>query len=310
MLLTITLNPAMDRVYFVDDFAVDGVFRARQVTATAGGKGLNVARVAHLLGEPVLAAGFIGGRVGQFIAEQVREQGITGRFTEIEGESRLCLAVADQKRGTSTEILEAGPVLTAAEVERFLADYDRMLDECQVVAASGSLPQGLPADFYRTLIEMARAKGREFILDTSGEALRHGLAALPYMIKPNQDELAKLLGTRPDRAGQVDALRNLQKTGIQVPCLTLGKDGCLAALADGVYHYQAPPVEVVNAVGSGDSFVAGCAVALRRGAEPKEAIMLGMACGTANTQFVRAGMIESALVQEYLAAVKCERVVI
>ena len=310
MLLTITLNPAMDRVYLVDDFAVNEVFRARQVTATAGGKGLNVTRVAHLLGEPVLATGFIGGRVGRFIAEQVGEQGIADHFTVIREESRICLAMVDQEQGTSTEVLEAGPTVTVAEAELFLADYDAMLDRCEVVAASGSLPRGVPVDFYRTLIGMARAKDRKFILDASGEALRLGLAGRPYMIKPNEDELVKLLGTRPTHAGLADALRDLQKTGIQVPCLTLGKDGCLAALADGVYHYQAPLVAVVNAVGSGDSFVAGCAVALLRGAEPKEAIRLGMACGVANTQFVRAGMISPALVQEYLATVKCERVAV
>ncbi|MGE5528381.1 MAG: 1-phosphofructokinase family hexose kinase [Patescibacteria group bacterium] len=309
MILTITLNPAVDTVYAVDHFAVGGVFRPRDLTRTAGGKGLNVTRVARLLGREVTATGFIGGSAGAFIDAEVRALGARSRFVEIGGETRTCIAIADRAGGTSTELLEPGPAIGPAEAEAFMAIYAELLPGCRVVAACGSLPRGLPDDFYRRLCELARAAGKPFILDTSGAPLALGIEGLPHMIKPNREELVALLG-RPveDLSGMGRALRELSKRGIALPCATLGRDGCLAALADGVYHYTAPPVEAVNTVGSGDAFVAGCAAILSDGGEADEAIRLGMACGLANTQFFQTGMISRELVDKFHASVVRERI--
>jgi len=307
LILTITMNPALDKVYAVDDYAVGGVFRPRAMTATAGGKGLNVARVARLLGEPVMATGVCGGRVGRFIVEQIGAAGIESRFIPIGQESRTCVAIVDQRNNTSTEVLEYGPAVSSGEYDLFLENYEGLLDECSVAVASGSLPGGIPLEFYRTLGESAGRKGRKFILDASGEPFRLGLEGHPYMVKPNQDELAALLGMGLDLPQQAGALWRLKEAGIQMPCLTLGGRGCLAALADGVYHYQPPLVTVASTVGSGDSFVAGCATGLSRGLEAKEAVRLGMACAIANTQFFATGMISAELVDKFLPEVVCEK---
>jgi tagatose 6-phosphate kinase len=299
-ILAINLNPAIDKVYAIDDFAVGGVFRPREMTATAGGKGSNVARVSHLLGETVIATGFIGGGNGRFLAAKTRESGVDAQFMQIEAESRICIAVMDQKRHTSTEILEAGPTITPAQCEQFVAHYQRLFEDCRVVTASGSLPRGVPADFYRKLIAQAKTKNIRFILDSSGAALAAGLQELPFMIKPNLEEAEKLVGrdltTLEDRAMAVWQLR---QKGVELPCITLGKNGCIAALTDGVYHFFSPTIEVLNTVGSGDSFVAGCAVGLVRNLPPPEIIRLGMACGMANTQFFATGMISLELVERF-----------
>lgn len=308
-ILAITLNTAIDKVYAVDNFTVGGVFRPREMTATAGGKGLNVARVAHLLEAAIIATGFLGGGNGSFIEKQVRETGIEAAFVHIAGESRICINITDQKNSISTEVLEPGPVISPQEQEDFLRHYRQLLTQCKVVTASGSLPQGVPSDFYRTLIEIAVAQKVPFILDSSGEALEQGVKANPYMIKPNQEEVQRLarLDNESDPlplAELAGALQRLQRGGIVMPCISLGKEGCLAALPDGIYHFYGPPLQVVNPVGSGDAFVAGCAVGLTRGMNSPDVIKLGMASGMANTQFFKTGMVSLELVAQYLQEIQ------
>jgi tagatose 6-phosphate kinase len=308
-ILAINLNAAIDKVYAVDDFQVGEVFRPRHMNATAGGKGLNVARVSHLLGEYVVATGFLGGGNGQFIAQKVRESGINAEFVPISGESRICIAVMDQKNNTSTEVLEAGPTISPLECENFIKHYRQLLKDCKVVTASGSLPKGVPSDFYRKLIGEAKAQNIPFILDTSGAALAEGIGGLPSMIKPNQEEVGKLLSLALDTLeDQATAVRQLRQKGIESPCITLGKNGCVAGIAESVYHFYGPAIEVVNTVGSGDSFVAGCAVGIARNLPPLEIIRLGMASGMANTQFFETGMVSLELVEKFLKQIQYELV--
>jgi tagatose 6-phosphate kinase len=309
-ILAINLNAAIDKVYAVDDFQVGGVFRTRDMTATAGGKGLNVARVSHLLGESVVATGFLGGGNGQFIAQKVRESGISAEFVQISGESRICIAVMDQKNNTSTEVLEAGPIITPFECENFIQHYRQLLKDCKVVTASGSLPKGAPSDFYRKLIAEAKVQNIPFILDTSGASLAEGIDGLPYMIKPNQEEVGKLLNRNLDTLEeQAAAVWQLRKRGIELPCITLGKNGCVTGFTEGVYHFHGPAIEVLNTVGSGDSFVAGCAVGIARNLPPFEIIKLGMASGMTNTQFFETGMISLELVEKFLKQIQYDLVI-
>lgn len=309
MILTITLNPAIDKVYEVEDFAVGKIFRPKAMTETAGGKGLNVARVVHLLGEPVMATGFLGGHNGRIIDSRVQAEGIISRFLEIKGETRICIAIIDQLNHTSTEILEKGPRIEVNDALAFLDHYDRLSEEGQIVTASGSLPVGLPEDYYRLLVEKAKSKNQLFLLDTSGIALKRAIPAKPYMVKPNLDEIQSLLNRElPDLTAQAEAVMQLKRAGITLPCLTLGANGALVALDNGVYHFSGPKIKVLNTVGSGDSFVAGCAVALQQGWEGKDVVRLGMACGMANTQFFQTGMVSRELVETYFGQITIEKI--
>lgn len=308
-ILTITLNPAIDKVYAIDNFEVDKVFRPREMTATAGGKGLNVSRVAQRLGEPVVATGFVGGGNGQYIEKRVIEAGIVSEFVQIEGESRICIAVMDQPNHTSTEILEPGPTISAGEIELFFSKYRQLLKNCAVVTASGSLPKGIPADFYAELIKIAKQQDVKFILDSSGESLLQGIKASPYMIKPNLEEVEKILGYELNSLEkQAKAISELKKAGVEMPCITLGEEGCIASLLEGVFYFYSDPIDVLNTVGSGDSFVAGCAVGFARQMNPIDQIKLGMASGMANTQFFETGMISLELVQRFLSQIKYRQV--
>ena len=193
MILVLNLNASVDKRYMLDDFVPGTVMRAPSVSNTAGGKGIHVARVASLLGEETLTTGFLGGKTGEFIEERLRRVGLPGDFVKVEGATRSCLAFLTRDGG-QTEVLEPGPEISCEELAAFREKYTALLARADVVAASGSLPCGVPTGFYAVLIEKARAAGVPFLLDTSGKPLAEGIDARPDFIKPNQEELAALLG--------------------------------------------------------------------------------------------------------------------
>ncbi|MCU7728594.1 PfkB family carbohydrate kinase [Actinoplanes sp. KI2] len=195
MIVTVTLNPALDLTYAVDALVPHGTHRVATVAERPGGKGLNVARVLHALGEPVLATGLLGGTTGGRVAHLLAAEGVRSSFTPIAGETRRTVAVVD--RADATGFWEPGPTVTPAEWSAFVAEFRELLGPATVVTLSGSLPQGVPIDAYASLIALATAAGVPTVLDTSGPALRAGLLAGPSVAKPNADELAALLHAAP-----------------------------------------------------------------------------------------------------------------
>ena len=309
MLITVTLNPAIDRRLHVMGFAPGQVHRTTAEHATAGGKGLNVARVIAQLGEPVEATGFLGGANGTWIRRQLDEAGIAHRFVDIAGPTRTCLNIIDDRTGISTEVLESGPIVSPEE-------QAALLDQVRIYAAagacivfSGSLPRGCAPVYYRQLIAAVVTSGGQAILDTSGEALAQGLAAGPCAVKPNEEEIARLArlaagraagqenGHADGEAGGLDeaaitrALRGPLFRGVRCAVVTLGARGCLAAMDGRLYRVRMPTITAVNAVGSGDAFVAGLAVAWHRGLDPVGSLRLSAAAGASNAMQDRTGVI-------------------
>jgi len=299
MVLTVTANPTIDRVYIIEDFEIGKVMRCDKVSRSAGGKGINVARVCHILGRDTAAMGFVGGYTGEFIKSEVEKQGIKNLFTEISGETRTCVNVSD-KRGKSGEILEAGPEVTKEEKDRFIAEFTENIKDYDIICVSGSMPRGLDISFYKELVKISKQQGKKIIVDTSGRALEEIIDEKPYMVKPNNDELAALMNKEIKTDAEIkEALLFLLGKGIEVPFISLGKDGA-AAMVDGVcYKFSTPQVEVVNAVGSGDSAVAGVCTGLDMGYSVIDSIKLGMASGTANTQFQQTGIVTKEMVDDY-----------
>lgn len=308
MILTVTMNPAIDKTYVVDHFQVNELFRTDKIVATAGGKGINVARVICTLGEDVGATGFLGGTNGAFIGKALINHKIRNEFLEIQGETRVCLNILDEINHTSTEILESGPTLSIQEVNTFLKHFDLLLDQSDIVTLSGSLPLGLKSNFYRLLIRAAKEKGKKLLLDTSGDYLKEAIEEKPFMVKPNEHELKALIGDQ-NFADQSypQILLTLKERGIELPVLTLGGAGCMAVLQDHVYKFSGPKLNIVNSVGSGDSFVAGCAVGLKQGRELIDVIKLGMASGMSNTQFLATGVVSKELVETFFEEIQVER---
>lgn len=228
---------------------------------------------------------------------------------QVAGETRSCLAIITES-GAQTEILEPGPTVTQEEQEAFLAKYQELLSKATVVAASGSMPKGLPGDFYGQLISLARKAGKPFLLDTSGEALIQGIKAQPYFVKPNNDEIKVLVGAelRSDE-DIVHVLQKFMEDGIKLPVISLGAQGSMAGYNQHVYKITVPKIQCKNPVGSGDSFVAGIAVGIERGMAIEDVLSLGAACGTANAMEDESGFVRKEVVEELFPQIKIQQIV-
>lgn len=309
MILTVTLNTSIDKLYMLETLQPYTVMRVKQVHNTAGGKGLNVSRVAAQLGEPVTAMGFVGGFNGRYFESLITEPLIRKAFTPISSETRSCINGWDQSCGKSTEYLEPGAVVTVGEVERFFEDFQRELPLADVVTLSGSLPQDVSALVYGKLVCICREAGKPVLLDTSGDALRHGAKALPTFIKPNADEIGQLLGSVPEtREALVNAAFALHQGGIPMVALSLGADGALVACDDGVYWGRSPHIEPKNTVGCGDSMVAGFAVGMMRGIGITEQLRLAVAVSAANALSMSTGGYDECDLDSLTPRVEIQRI--
>jgi len=309
VILVINLNASVDKRYKMKDLIKGEVMRAAEVDNTPGGKGIHVANVATILGEDCIATGYLGGKSGEFISEKLQDYGIKQDFVQVAGETRSCLAIITES-GAQTEILEPGPTVTQEEQEAFLAKYQELLSKATVVAASGSMPKGLPGDFYGQLINLARKAGKPFLLDTSGEALIQGIKAQPYFVKPNNDEIKVLVGAelRSDE-DIVHVLQKFMEDGIKLPVISLGAQGSMAGYNQHVYKITVPKIQCKNPVGSGDSFVAGIAVGIERGMAIEDVLSLGAACGTANAMEDESGFVRKEVVEELFPQIKIQQIV-
>lgn len=308
MILSVSLNASVDKLYLLDRLSPHEVMRVDEVCNTAGGKGMNVARVAALAGERVVATGFVGGHNGELFESLICEENIEKHFTHVSSETRCCVNVRDRETNRSTEFLEPGSPVTGEEVAAFLSGFDSFLPGADVVTISGSMPKGAPADFYAVLIRRARAAGIPVFLDSSGEALKNALAAKPSMIKPNEDEIRQLLnvdiGSRRDL---IRAAKTLRGAGIDTVAVSLGRDGVLVACGEGVFRGVTPDIPVVNTVGCGDSMLAGFAIGRARRAPAAEAIRYAVAISTANALTPATGFFRREDLDRFLGEVRVER---
>ncbi|WP_405735237.1 1-phosphofructokinase family hexose kinase [Streptomyces sp. NBC_00028] len=254
MILTVTLNTALDLTYRVRTLTPHASHRVSEVIERPGGKGLNVARVLAALGHEVTVTGFTGGATGRVVQDRLAvTSGVVDALLPVSGATRRTIAVVDERTGDTTQLNEPGPVVTPPEWSAFQEAYEDLLASADAVALCGSLPPGVPVGAYAGLVRTARAAGVPVLLDTSGEPLRRGVAARPDLIKPNADELAELTGSHePQRATQ-DARRR----GAHAVVASLGTDGLLAATPEGRWRATPPARLHGNPTGAGDSAVAG-----------------------------------------------------
>ncbi|MGY0492651.1 1-phosphofructokinase family hexose kinase [Streptomyces sp. WG-D5] len=254
MILTVTLNTALDITYRVRALRPHASHRVTEVTERPGGKGLNVARVLAALGHEVTVTGFAGGATGRALQDQLLDvRGVSDALVPVTGSTRRTVAVVDASTGDTTQLNEPGPSITPAEWTAFQEAYADLLRSASAVALCGSLPPGVPVGAYATLVRAARAASVPVLLDTSGEPLRRGVAARPDLVKPNADELAELTGSHEP----LQAMRDTRRRGAHAVVASLGPDGLCALTADGEWHAPAPDRLSGNPAGAGDSVVAG-----------------------------------------------------
>lgn len=294
MITTVTLNAAIDQVYEMNFFVMGQTNRVMQKFQQGGGKGINVARVIKALDGEVVIGGFIGGLNGEKIKASLQEQRLPTSFVQIDGESRVCLTVTNYQTMEMTELLEEGPTIQQHEWKELLRWVEYQSENSKYFVLSGSLPKGLPSNSYATIIHLLKQKDVRVSLDSSGEALKQGIEAIPFAIKPNEDEISQLIGKPVEmQEDLIQAGEKLCDLGIEHVCFSLGEKGALFINSTGVYQVNAPKINVVNTVGSGDSFLAGLIFKLSQGSSNEEAYKWAVACGSVN-----AGEKEIAKVQK------------
>ncbi|MDD3361976.1 MAG: 1-phosphofructokinase [Hespellia sp.] len=290
MITTVTLNASIDKAYYIDGSVDEGtVMRVKTCINTAGGKGLNVARIIKMCGEPVLAMGLTGGFNGAYLESLLTKDGIDHQFTKVEGETRSCINILSTDN-TSTEFLEPGFEVLEKDFSLFLNSLKNVMVKSSVITLSGSIPKGLCIDSYAKIISLLKEYGKRVILDTSGALLKEGLKALPTMVKPNQEEIEALLGVEiGSREDVIAGAKKIYDMGIPYVAVSLGSEGVLLVCADGVFTATPPEIEAVNTVGCGDSMVGAFAVSMERGYPVEETLKYAVAVSAANALSEKTG---------------------
>lgn len=309
MLLTVTSNATIDRTLFIPQLTPGAVHRTTAVHLAAGGKGLNVARAARILGSEVVVTGILAGRAGQIVADLAVAEGLRSEWHWLShSETRTCTLI-NHDAGDTTVINEQGPTLSAGDWADFAAHVQKVAGQAEAVALSGSVPLGVAPEALRDLAHSLVAPQRAIYVDTSAAALA-ALLEQPQgiNIKVNQGELASGLGLDPPQASPAELVRRAQalmSRGAALVVITLGGEGALMVAPEGqVWQAVAPSLRVVSTVGSGDAMLAGLAVARLRDYAPAEALAFGVACGSANVLSSLPGRFEQGQVETLLEQVE------
>nr|WP_092074160.1 1-phosphofructokinase [Dendrosporobacter quercicolus]NSL47718.1 1-phosphofructokinase [Dendrosporobacter quercicolus DSM 1736]SDM79583.1 fructose-1-phosphate kinase [Dendrosporobacter quercicolus] len=305
--VTVTLNPAIDKTIAVESLTVGGVNRVKSIRLDSGGKGINVAKVLQQFAVEVTATGFIGGAQGQLLRQYLAAEQIGVDFLEIPGETRTNLKIVDDSTSVTTEVNEAGFTVAESELERLKEKLAGLLEGVSFLVLSGSLPPCASHSIYRELIEMARSKGVKAILDADGEALQEGVKAAPFAIKPNIHELEKLLG-RPlsDTAAILQAASSILAKGVSLMIVSMGAKG--AVIVDQTQAFWAKTGTILpgSTVGAGDSMVAALVYAWRQRFSMAQIAQWVTAAGTVTASKAGTQVCSLAEVKAFMDQVRIE----
>ena len=286
MIVTVTLNTALDRTLLVPNFQLGQRHRASMGFASAGGKGINVARALRRLGAPVVCTGFVGGRTGAQIVDDLTDDGILNDFVRIGDESRTSVALLDPISDQYTEVNEWGPEVDADELEALREKLAYLTQGAEFVVLAGSLPRGVDAGFYADTIRDLNRRQILTVLDAEGEALRLGVQAEPHLVSPNVNEAESLVGHEFNDDADLEAgLDEIAEVGARNVLITLST-GCYALVREGAEAHRvralAPRLDPVSTIGAGDTLLAGFLAARMGGRTVEEAVRSAVAAGAAS----------------------------
>lgn len=278
MIITVTMNPAIDKTVEIDTLQAGGLNRIQRVEYDAGGKGINVSKTIHELGGESIAVGFLGGNAGKTIEHVLEDRGIKNDFIWVEGETRTNTKVFEQN-GAVTELNEPGPKITEAQIDELLKKLDEYAKEGNLIVLSGSIPAGVDRKIYARITELAHEKGAEVLMDADGDLFRNALEARPDIIKPNRVELEEYAGVdyRVSQEELLDMAKNLQAKGIHTVAVSMGKSGALFVKNDYEVRCPALSVKAHSTVGAGDAMVAALAYAWDQKLKEEDTVKLCMA---------------------------------
>jgi 1-phosphofructokinase family hexose kinase len=282
VIYTVTLNPTLDRSLTVAEIVFNDVLRASQVRLDWGGKGLNVSRALKALGSESVALGFSGGATGKQLEDGLHALGIPTRFTPVANETRSTVFIAESDSERHIKVNEIGPTIQAGELEALVKQVADTVQPGDYWTLNGSLPPGVAADVYARLIHLIQGRGARACLDTSGEALRLGCRARPYLVKPNRVEAESIYGAAiTAEADARAAAQTFLDLGVSLVALSLGADGLLLSSSSAAAWARPPQVTIQGPTGAGDALLAGLLCALSKDLPFEDTARWGAACGTA-----------------------------
>lgn len=314
MIYTVTCNPTLDKTWSVPELRPGEFHRAQVISEDISGKGINVSLALQALGIKSKTLGFVGGRTGQAFQEGLTARGLDLDFIWVDGETRQNITLLDESNGVYTKINEPGPTVTPAQLAALQAQVEQFTQPGDFWIFSGSLPPGAPVDLYADLIRRAQARGGKAFLDTSGAALRAGIEARPFCIKPNSDEASEYFNTPllsdDDHARAVR--RFLSIDGVQIAAITRGEQGLVFGMnpLDEIYIAVPPPVEARSTVGAGDSALTGILWGLLDGCAPEMIARRGAAFGTATAMQDGSKVGNRALIESLIPRIDVQAVVV
>jgi 1-phosphofructokinase/tagatose 6-phosphate kinase len=311
VIITVTLNAALDKTLEVPNFTPGRRHRTVEQTTMPGGKGVNIARAIKRLGQPVIATGLAGGATGTRIVEGLTDESILNDFVRIRDESRTNTAVLDPTTGLHTEINERGPAVSDQELELFRDKLLYLAKGASICVFAGSLPRGVGHDIYGRLIRDLRKLGVCTMIDTDGEPLRQAVRAEPAVVSPNELEAEELVGHEfNDVADRAQAVVEMTRLGASEAIMTV-PDGCFARVQEEgratLHRVRVEEQEARSSIGSGDAFLAGYVAARYAGRTASDCLRYGVACGAESTQHFGAGILDPGRVEKLLGEVQAER---
>lgn len=307
MLRTICLNPVIDRIYYVDHFAVGRQFKEVSPRIYNGGKGINVARVIACLGEPCVLYTFAGGTTGQQIVEEMQSLGVKLRVFPLNGETRTTINIIDRASGLETEITEPGAAIASEQEEDLLHVLSEEIASGDIVICSGIPLPGMSVDIYRRIAAICKEAGARCVLDVNSVYLKAAFPAPYAMVKPNYDELLSLCDTDMPFSDEnmIRLGKRVMEMGPQSLLISAGAEGGILLCKEQIERARFPRQEgIKSTIGSGDATVAGYCVGMVRGLSARESLRLAMACGICNAKFSRVGYVERDMVDRLLKQIE------
>lgn len=305
--LTVTLNPSVDSVLLYQSF--NNYLRFKKQFDFGAGKGVNVSRALEALGIQTVTSGLVGGRNGEQLTRLLEREKLANQFVLIKANSRKNISLCADDGVVFQRLFQQSPAIDTSEIERFMDLYRQLMKQSRLVVLSGRLPAGLDQDMYYELIRQARVGQVKVCLDTSGLALRRGLKAKPWMIKPNRHEVYEALGIKINKISDgIQALKIFRRKGIKNVLISLGAQGAIGCNHDDLWYAKASNVKAMTSVGCGDALVAGFCAEYLAQASFQEALRFAVAAGTINTQSVIPGGIHSDGVRKLAKSIKLTKI--
>ena len=299
MIITVTLNPAIDKTVTIPNFKTGEVNRIETLRSDVGGKGINVSKCLKELGCESMAAAFWGGDAGRSGEAQLQQSGVESLPVFIEGTTRTNMKIIDPEQGTNTDINEPGPQIKPEELEQLIQKLDEKLNQGDILVLAGSIPAGIGSSIYQELTARYKEKGVKIFVDADGISFAKALEAVPYLIKPNIDELSRFAGEKiTDIRGILKTVKPLLQSGVQKIVVSMGDQGAVFIQKGRIFIASGIQVPVLSTVGAGDSMVAALAYGEEKGLTETQTYKLAMAMGAASvmcsgTQAPKAGSVES-----------------